>query len=158
MTITGVIVEVALVVVAAILLLTALVALRRLQQLRRGGVDVALREACPTDTAARPSSAADDQRGWHSGIARYRGDQFRWYRVSGLRSGPNVVLDRFDLEIVDRRAPRPTELHAPGATVLRCRTSTTTYELAMGADVLTGFSSWLESTPPGRSTGYRQAS
>jgi hypothetical protein len=28
----------------------------------------------------------------------------------------------------------------------------------MGADVLTGFSSWLESTPPGRSTGYRQAS
>ena len=29
---------------------------------------------------------------------------------------------------------------------------------AMGADVLTGFSSWLESTPPGRSTGYRQAS
>ncbi|WP_018335028.1 DUF2550 domain-containing protein [Actinomycetospora chiangmaiensis] len=154
MTTGGMTVEIALVVVAAVLLLLALVALRRLQSLRRGGVDVALRRALPVDAV----SAADDQRGWHSGIARYRGDQFRWYRVSGLRSGPNVVLDRFEVEIVDRRAPRPTELHAPGSTVLRCRTGEGTFELAMGADVVTGFSSWLESTPPGRSTGYRQAS
>lgn len=149
------VVEIVLVVVAAVLLLLALVALRRIQQLRRGGVDVALRRAPAADA---PPSAAEDQRGWHSGIARYRGDQFRWYRVSGLRSGPNVVLDRLDVEIVDRRPPRATELHVPGATVLRCRTPSGTYELAMGADVLTGFSSWLESTPPGRSTGYRQAS
>ncbi|MDL5157077.1 DUF2550 domain-containing protein [Actinomycetospora termitidis] len=154
MTTAGMWVEIVLVVVAAVLLLVALVALRRLQQLRRGGVDVALRSALPADA----ESAADDQRGWHSGIARYRGDQFRWYRVSGLRSGPNVVLDRFDVEITDRRPPRPTELHTPGSTVLRCRTSEGTFELAMGGDVLTGFSSWLESTPPGRSTGYRQAS
>jgi hypothetical protein len=157
MTISGMVVEIVLVVVAAVLLLLALVALRRLQQLRRGGVDVAMRRARPMDAAPVPS-ATDDQRGWHFGIARYRGDQFRWYRVSGLRSGPNVVLDRVELEIVDRRPPRPTELHPPGATVLRCRTSSGLYELAMGADVLTGFSSWLESTPPGRSTGYRQAS
>jgi hypothetical protein len=160
MTTSGMIVEIVLVVVAAVLLLLALVALRRLQQLRRGGVDVALRRALPADAASPDAapSVADDQRGWHSGIARYRGDQFRWYRVSGLRSGPNVVLDRFEVEITDRRPPRSTELHAPGATVLRCRTSSGTYEMAMGADVLTGFSSWLESTPPGRSTGYRQAS
>jgi hypothetical protein len=153
---TGMVVEIVLVVVAAVLLLLARVALRRLQALRRGGVDVAMRRARPADST--PPSAADDQRGWHSGIARYRGDQFRWYRVSGLRSGPNVVLDRFEVEIVDRRPPRPTELHLPGASVLLCRTSNGTYELAMGADVLTGFSSWLESSPPGRSTGYRQAS
>ena len=158
MTTPGVVVEVVLVAVAAVLLLLALVALRRLQQLRRGGVDVALRRAPPADAMSTPPTAAEDQRGWHSGIARYRGDQFRWYRVSGLRSGPNVVLDRFEVEIVDRRPPRTTELHAPGATVLRCRTASGTYEMAMGADVLTGFSSWLESTPPGRSTGYRQAS
>ncbi|MEJ2868740.1 DUF2550 domain-containing protein [Actinomycetospora sp. OC33-EN08] len=154
MTTVGMWVELVLIVVAGVLLLVALVALRRLQSLRRGGVDVAVRRALPADAV----SAADDQRGWHSGIARYRGDQFRWYRVSGLRSGPNVVLDRFDVEITDRRPPRPTELHAPGSTVLRCRTTDGTFELAMGADVLTGFSSWLESTPPGRSTGYRQAS
>lgn len=160
MTTSGVVVEIVLVVVAAVLLLLALIALRRLQQLRRGGVDVALRRAPRTDPAGTDAAptAVEDQRGWHSGIARYRGDQFRWYRVSGLRSGPNVVLDRFDVEIVDRRPPRPTELHAPGATVLRCRTSQGVYELAMSVDVLTGFSSWLESTPPGRSTGYRQAS
>ena len=155
MTTVGMWVEIVLVVVAAVLLLLALVALRRLQALRRGGVDVAVRPAPPLDTTP---SAAGDQRGWHSGIARYRGDQFRWYRVSGLRSGPNVVLDRFDLEIVDRREPRQTELHAPGSTVLRCRTTEGAFELAMSIDVLTGFSSWLESTPPGRSTGYRQAS
>lgn len=159
MTTSGVVAEIVLVVVAAVLLLLALVALRRIQQLRRGGVDVALRQApAASPPEAGTSTAAEDQRGWHSGIARYRGDQFRWYRVSGLRSGPNVTLDRVDVEIVDRRPPRPTELHLPGATVLRCRTSGGTYELAMGADVLTGFSSWLESTPPGRSTGYRQAS
>jgi Protein of unknown function (DUF2550) len=158
MTTSGMIVEIVLVVVAAVLLLLALIALRRLQQLRRGGVDVALRRAPSDDAPSTSPTAADDQRGWHSGIARYRGDQFRWYRVSGLRSGPNVVLDRTDVEIVDRRPPRPTELHAPGATVLRCRTAEGTFELAMNIDVLTGFSSWLESTPPGRSTGYRQAS
>ena len=45
MTTSGMIVEIVLVVVAAVLLLLALVALRRLQQLRRGGVDVALRRA-----------------------------------------------------------------------------------------------------------------
>ena len=160
MTNSGMVVEIVLVAVAAVLLLLALVALRRLQQLRRGGVDVALRRAGPVEAtpADRSPSASEDQRGWHSGIARYRGDQFRWYRVSGLRSGPNVVLDRFEVEIVDRRPPRPTELHPPGATVLQCRTAGGVYELAMGADVLTGFSSWLESSPPGRSTGYRQAS
>jgi hypothetical protein len=156
MTTTGMVVEIVLVVVAAVLLLLALVALRRLQQLRRGGVDVALRRAPPADAGV--PSAADDQRGWHSGIARYRGEEFRWYRVSGLRSGPNVVLDRLEVEIVDRRPPRATELHAPGVTVLRARTASGSYELAMGADVLTGFSSWLESIPPGRTTGYRQAS
>jgi len=31
-------------------------------------------------------------------------------------------------------------------------------ELAMAPGVLTGFLSWLEAGPPGRSTGYRQAS
>lgn len=143
---TTLIAELAVVVVLAVLLVVALLALRRLRVLRRGGVDVALREARP------------DLRGWHSGLARYRGDEFRWYRISGLRSGANVVLDRTRLEIVDRRAPVAGEMHPPGSTVLSCRQAGTTWELAMGVDALTGFSSWLESIPPGRSTGYRQAS
>lgn len=135
-----------------VVLLLVLQVLRRLQQLRRGGVDVAVR---PSEGDLED---AGDGRGWHSGIARYRGDQFRWYRVSGLRTAPNVVLDRTELEIVDRRPARSVELHTPTATVLACRTRAGTWELAMAPDVLTGFSSWLESTPPGRSTGYRQAS
>ncbi|MDD7941667.1 DUF2550 domain-containing protein [Actinomycetospora lutea] len=140
--------ELAAIVVLAVLLVVLFLLLRRVRLLRRGGVDVALRE----------KRVAGDGRGWHSGLGRYRGDEFRWYRISGLRSGPNVVLDRTRLEIVDRRAPVAGEMHPPGSTVLSCREGGREWELAIGADALTGFSSWLESIPPGRSTGYRQAS
>ena len=141
------ILELVAAVVLLVLLVLALLTLRRIRILRRGGVDVALR-------AAR---SGDDAGGWHSGLGRYRGDEFRWYRVSGLRGGPNVILDRTDLEIIDRRGPRAGEMHRPSVTVLSCRTSSGTWELAMEPDAVTGFSSWLESIPPGR-TGYRQAS
>jgi hypothetical protein len=145
---TTLIAELAAIVVLAVLLVVGFLILRRIRLLRRGGVDVALREA----------RAAEDLRGWHSGLARYRGDEFRWYRISGLRSGPTVVLDRTRLEIIDRRAPTAAEMHPAGSTVLCCRDRGRSWELAIHADALTGFSSWLESTPPGRSTGYRQAS
>jgi hypothetical protein len=36
-----------------------------------------------------------------------------------------------------------------GAVVVRCVAGTQPVELAMGADTLTGFLSWLESAPPG---------
>jgi hypothetical protein len=140
--------ELAAIAVLAVLLVIGLLVLRRIRILRRGGVDVALR-------TARPS---EDVSGWHSGLARYRGDEFRWYRVTGLSTGANVVLDRSRLEILDRRDPVDGEMHPPGATVLRCRVGGACWDLAISADALTGFSSWLESTPPGRSTGYRQAS
>lgn len=147
---TGLIVELVLAAVLLVLLVLVLLVLRRLQQLRRGGVDVAIR---------RMPERADDARGWHSGIGRYRGDQFRWYRISGLRSAPDVVLDRTEVEVVDRRPARGPELggRTSTMTVLRCRGRAGVWEVAMAPDVLTGFSSWLESTPPGRSTGYRQA-
>lgn len=146
------IVEIILAIVLLVLLVVVSVAVRRLQGLRRGGVDVALRRP------PRAPGGTPDDRGWRSGVGRYRGDQFRWFRVSGLRFSPHVVLDRTVMEIVDRRAPRPGEMHAPGVTVLCCRTREGTWELAMAPGVLTGFSSWLEARPPGRSTGYRQAS
>lgn len=140
--------ELAAIVVLAVLLVLLALLLRRIRLLRKGGVDVALRER----------KTPDDLSGWRSGLGRYRGDEFRWYRISGLRSGPNVVLDRTRLEIVDRRAPVAGEMHPAGFTVLACREDGREWELAINADALTGFSSWLESTPPGRSTGYRQAS
>lgn len=148
------IVEIVLAVVLLVLLAISLLALRRIQQLRRGGVDVALRPMSAGDPATGNASEAR----WRTGIGRYRGNQFRLFHVGGLRSSPQVVLDRTELEIVDRRAPRAGELHAGTTTVLSCRTRAGTWEVAMAPDVLTGFSSWLESVPPGRSTGYRQAS
>jgi hypothetical protein len=112
---------------------------RRLRRLRQGGIHVALR--------ARLDDAG---RGWHQGVGRYQGDAFAWFRISSLRSGPDRVLGREELKIVERRGPTPPETYAmpSGSVVLRCRTDADELELAMRQDTLTGFLSWLESAPP----------
>ena len=112
---------------------------RRLWRLRQGGIHVALR--------ARLDDAG---RGWHQGVGRYQGDAFAWFRISSLRSGPDRVLGREQLEIVERRGPTPPESYAipSGSVELRCRTDADELELAMRQDTLTGFLSWLESAPP----------
>ena len=144
--------------VVGILLLVACaclgyLAFRRVRLMRGGGVDVYLRR--------RPAVLSRDaSAGWHFGVGRYRGDRFAWYRLTSFRPGPTIVLDRTDLEIVDRRTPVDAETYAiPNAAwVLRCRGRGTDLELAMAPGVLTGFLAWLEARPPGLSTGYRQAS
>jgi hypothetical protein len=116
-------------------------ALRRLRYLREGGIHVALRRRID-----------DHGRGWQVGVGRYRGDEFVWYRVLSVRSGPDHVIPRFGLEIVHRRQPSGQESYAMpvDATVLHCRAdSGGEIELAIGAEALTGFLSWLESAPPG---------
>ncbi|MDQ3760253.1 MAG: DUF2550 domain-containing protein [Actinomycetota bacterium] len=129
---------VGLVLLAAVLLIAAL-ALRRLRGLRQGGIDVALR-----------SSLNEAGLGWRQGVGRYRGDDFAWFPISSLRSGPDRVLGREQLEIVERRGPTLPESYAmpSGSVVLRCRTGVDELELAMRPDTLTGFLSWLESAPP----------
>jgi hypothetical protein len=126
-------------VLLTVVLIIATLAFRRLRLVRQGGIDVALR--------SRPDAAG---RGWHQGVGRYRGDDFTWFRVSSLRSGPDRVLDREQLEIVERRGPTLPESYVvpSGAVVLRCRTGVEELELAMRQDTLTGFLSWLESAPP----------
>lgn len=120
-------------------------AARRIRLVRRGGIDVALR--------VHPDAGP---RGWHLGVGRYRGGDFSWFRFSSLRSGPDRVLDRDKLEIVERRCPSLPESYAmpSGSIVLRCRTELGELELAMRQDTLTGFLSWLESAPPGRRTPW----
>ncbi|HEV7451095.1 MAG TPA: DUF2550 domain-containing protein [Pseudonocardiaceae bacterium] len=120
-------------------LLIIVLAFRRLRLVRQGGIDVALR--------SRPNDAG---RGWHQGVGRYRGDDFAWFGVSSLRSGPDRVFGREQLEIVERRGPTLPESYTmpSGSVVLRCRTDVDELELAMGEDTLTGFLSWLESAPP----------
>jgi hypothetical protein len=145
-------------VVALVLLLSSVLlayfAVRRVQLMRGGGVDVSLRRRI------LGSSPGASGAGWQFGVGRYRGDELCWYRLASLRPGPTLVIDRTALEIVDRRARSGAEGYAiPQAdVVLRCRTGAADVELAMAPGVLTGFQSWLEATPPGRSTGYRQAS
>jgi Protein of unknown function (DUF2550) len=134
------------VVVGALLGLVALVlaylVVRRLRVLRSGGVHVALR-----------TRLDDSGKGWHLGVGRYHGDEFAWFRVLSLRSGPDRVIGRSGLEIADRRDPAGTEAYGmpAGARVVRFRNRKGgEVELAMGPDALTGFLSWLESAPPGR--------
>ncbi len=133
-------------------------AFRRVRLMRGGGVDVCLRRQGPSRRPVRVSR--DVAAGWHFGVGRYRGDEFAWYRLTSLRPGPTVVMDRTELEILGRRDPLDAEAYAipQAASVLRCRTGDDGVELAMATGVLTGFLSWLEAAPPGRGTGYRQAS
>lgn len=120
----------------------AYLAWRRVRVLRAGGVHVSLR-----------SRIDDSGRGWHLGVGHYRGDEFTWFRVLSLRTGPDMVISREGFEIDDRREPTAPEAYAmpTGAVVLRCRGTKGEVEIAMGPDALTGFLSWLESAPPGRS-------
>lgn len=148
-------------VVVSILLLIACVALgylavRRVRLMRGGGVDVCLRRR----PALLPRSGSFDALGWHFGVGRYRGDELAWFRLTSLRPRASVVLDRTELDIVNRRPPTAAESYEMphAASVLLCRVHGIELELAMAPGVLTGFLSWLESAPPGRSTGYRQAS
>jgi len=129
---------VGLVLIGAALII-ATQAVRRLRLVRQGGIDVALRW--------RPDDAG---RGWHQGVGRYQGDAFAWFRISSLRSGPDRVLGRDQLTIVERRDPTLPESYTmpSGSVVLRCRTDVDELELAMREDTFTGFLSWLESAPP----------
>ncbi len=134
---------VGLVLLTGVLVIAAL-AFRRFRIVRQGGIDVALR--------SRFNAAG---RGWHQGVGRYRGDDFAWFRVSSLRSGPDRVLEREQLEIVERRGLTAPESYAMpgGSVVLRCRTGVDELELAMRQDTVTGFLSWLESAPPSTNPG-----
>ncbi|MBA0125196.1 DUF2550 domain-containing protein [Haloechinothrix sp. YIM 98757] len=110
--------------------------------LQAGGVNVALRWR-----------RRAGEGGWHLGIGRYHGEEFLWFRVMSVRSGPDRVLSRNNLAISARREPSGTEVYAlpPEATVLSCESRTRSFiEIAMGPGPLTGFLSWLESAPPGR--------
>ncbi|CAL9345665.1 DUF2550 domain-containing protein [Saccharothrix sp. NPDC042600] len=135
--------EVVGVVLFVAVVVLAYLAWRRIRLLRAGGVHVALR-----------TRLDGGGRGWHLGVGHYRGDEFVWSRALSLRTGPDRVIYRDGFEIDDRREPTASEAYAmpQGAVVLRCSGAKgEAVEIAMGPDALTGFLSWLESAPPGRS-------
>jgi hypothetical protein len=90
-------------------------------------------------------------RGWSSGVARFAGDQMRWYRVFSLAIRPRRTLSRRALAVEERRAPSGAERLVLPANwvVLRCTSARTSVEIAMAETTLTGFLSWLEAAPPG---------
>jgi hypothetical protein len=127
------------------LCLVGLLAWWRVRLIRQGGVEVAMR--------IRPDLATSR---WHLGVARYRGHEFVWYRVTSLITGPNAVVSRGGLLVLNRRKPTGSEAYAMprGSTVLRCRSRHTEFEIAMSGEALTGFLSWLEAAPPGSSVPW----
>lgn len=131
-------VAVGLLVLAALII--GALAWRRLRGLRVGGIDVALR-----------TTRDGKRRGWNLGVAHYRGEEFAWYRILSLRSGPNWVINRHSVEIAERREPTGAEAYAMPAGSIVLNLTGPDLELAMNTDALTGFLSWLESAPPGHS-------
>ncbi|WP_033288487.1 DUF2550 domain-containing protein [Amycolatopsis jejuensis] len=137
--------KIAIVVLVLLIVLVVVVGWygqRWIRMRRGGGVSVALRW--------RPDNPRSS---WHLGLGRYEGEKFVWYRVWSLRTGPDRVFQRENMQIADRRDPSGSEAYAvpEGSTVLRCESSAQeAIEIAMGPGALTGFLSWLESAPPGR--------
>jgi Protein of unknown function (DUF2550) len=90
-------------------------------------------------------------RGWSSGLARFAGDELRWYRIFSFAIRPRRVLSRRGLAVDKRRPPAGEErLVLPSNwVVVRCVSHQAPVEIAMAATTLTGFLSWVEGAPPG---------
>lgn len=87
---------------------------------------------------------------WTYGIARFAGNELRWYRALGMGTKPTFSLRRPDLRILHHRAPRNAELSSLPATVrvVECRDDAgDTLVLAFSESAFTGFVSWLEAAP-----------
>lgn len=89
--------------------------------------------------------------GWMLGVARYEEDRLEWFRIFTLDPRPGWVLQRARLELVASRPPTGEEADSilPNSIVARCSYDRETLELAMTPSDYTGFSTWLESAPPG---------
>lgn len=104
---------------------------------------------CSAERVGRPGV-------WRLGVAVFGVSALDWYPVFSLRPQPSFILPRSDLEIIDRGAPAEAEQYSllPDAQVIVCRYdihrgAPKTIRLALEAEALAGFSSWLESAPPG---------
>ncbi|GAA2522034.1 DUF2550 domain-containing protein [Pilimelia columellifera] len=90
-------------------------------------------------------------RGWSPGLARFVGDELRWYRLFSVFPWPRQVLSRRGLIVRGRRAPEGPErlTMSTDSIILRCQSGPATFEIAMASGTLTGFLSWLEAAAPG---------
>jgi hypothetical protein len=98
-------------------------------------------------------------RGWVLGLGRYREESLEWFRIFSPSPRPRRTWQRAVLEITGQREASGPEAFAlySGHVVVECRTPGGPVELAMSTSALTGFSSWLESGPPGSDWDRRRA-
>jgi hypothetical protein len=134
------IIEAVGVLLFTVLLLLVVLFVRRLAIARSGAVELSVR-----------LYRARLGRGWALGLARFSGDQLRWYRLFSFSPWPGRVLTRRELTVVQRRNPSEQETLAlmTGSVVLECVDRGRPVDLAMSGSALTGFLSWLESAAPG---------
>jgi hypothetical protein len=72
---------------------------------------------------------------WRLGVARYRGEELRWYGIFGLSVRPDEVFPRRDLTVVSRRLPTEAEAASlgPGMIVVECHLGEDTSQLGSGS-------------------------
>jgi uncharacterized protein DUF2550 len=138
--------QIALAVLAAVSVLVtiglmALILRRRFLQRRLGTFDCSVR-----------LQRVERGKGWSFGVARYCGDRIEWFRVFSLSARPRRVFVRRDLQVHGRRVPEGPEVYAvlANALVVECSVAELPLDLAMSADAVMGFMSWLEAAPPGQ--------
>jgi hypothetical protein len=87
---------------------------------------------------------------WTYGIARFVGNELRWYRAWGMGTRATLNLCRPNLTILHHRRPEPGELASlpETARIVECRIAGgDTWTLAFNESAFTGFVSWLEAAP-----------
>jgi hypothetical protein len=121
---------------AGVLVLLALVLARQRFMLRAAG--------------AVPVAVRSHSGRWQYGVARYAGNELRWYGSLGLGTRPNRVLRRDRLRIVTHRPPVDAELAAlpTAAVVVQCLDGAEETVIALSVGAFTGLRSWLEASAP----------
>lgn len=119
----------------------AFVVIRRRIAGRRGSFDLSVNRR--SETGAH---------GWVIGVGSFRGDTLNWYRTFSFAWWPRYVFRRGELEVLGRREPTGTEVHAldQGDVIIEVQHRSGIHQMAMSSSSLTGLLAWLESKPPGQ--------
>ncbi len=89
--------------------------------------------------------------GWMLGVARYQVDRLEWFRIFSFTPRPRRTLDRSALVVRDWYPPADSDVDSlmPESVIVRCQYQREELEFAMTEADYNGFSTWLESAPPG---------
>lgn len=99
---------------------------------------------------------SDAGAGWAFGVARYVGEDLEWFRYYAVALRPGLRVSRQEGQVIAVREPDLLEAVAlyGGHRIVELQAGTEpdapTWDLAMSAESVTGFLSWLEAAPPGQ--------